>query len=95
MAWCEDTSGDERYVVRIKDLVTGMRVDEPIENAAPHLAWAGSTHLFYIRDDDARRPFEVWRHRLGTDAEDDQLVYREDDESRGCRSARAGTGCGC
>ncbi len=33
-----------------------------------------------MRADDQERPFQVWRHRLGTAADDDQLVFQEDDE---------------
>jgi oligopeptidase B len=32
-----------------------------------------------VRVDDAMRPFQVWRHELGTDPGTDALVYQEDD----------------
>src|SRR5207249_2143385 len=36
--------------------------------------------FFYVRPDKTMRPFQVWRHRLGTDASDDVLVSQEEDE---------------
>src|SRR6185436_380216 len=36
--------------------------------------------IFYSRPDDAMRPWQVWRHVLGTPAADDALVFQEDDD---------------
>ncbi len=44
------------------------------------LAWsAGADVVFYVRMDEAQRPYQLWRHRLGTDPAGDELVYEEDD----------------
>ena len=40
----------------------------------------GSDHFFYTVHDDAYRPFQVWRHALGTPVADDVLVLEEPDE---------------
>ena len=43
-------------------------------------AWANdSRHFFYTRVDEAKRPWQLWRHELGTSSDDDVLVYQEDD----------------
>jgi len=45
------------------------------------LAWANdSATVFYTRVDEAMRPFQLWRHRLGTDPSDDVMVLEEPDE---------------
>lgn len=80
LAYGVDRDGDERYVLHLKDLATGMPIDTPIHDTAAHLAWAGVTHLFYTRYDDSRRPFQVFRHRLGTDPASDVLIMTEEDE---------------
>ena len=36
--------------------------------------------FYYVRPDKAMRPWQVWRHVLGTPAARDQLVFQEDDE---------------
>ena len=52
-----------------------------VDDVTYGLAWADDARTcFYVRPDDAMRPNEVWRHRLGTAAGDDVLVFREDDE---------------
>ena len=45
------------------------------------LAWAndGAT-LFYTRPDDAMRPYQLWRHGVGTAAEADVCVHEERDD---------------
>ncbi len=45
------------------------------------LAWANdNATVFYTRVDTAMRPFQLWRHRLGTDPSADELVLEEADE---------------
>ena len=43
----------------------------PTPSSAPTTARRGrrdERHLFYVKPDDAMRPYQVWRHALGTDA---------------------------
>lgn len=75
-----DVSGDERYTLRVIDLETGQRLPDVVPDTAAGAVWAGAEHVFYARSDDAWRPFEVRRHRLGTVAEDDPVVLSEPDE---------------
>ncbi|MFK5633826.1 MULTISPECIES: S9 family peptidase [unclassified Ornithinimicrobium] len=81
LAYAVDTTGDERFDLRIKDLSTGEVVDEAVTGIGYGTAWStDAAHLFYTRVDDAWRPFQVWRHEVGTPAESDVLVHQEDDE---------------
>ncbi|WP_122260614.1 S9 family peptidase [Ornithinimicrobium cerasi] len=81
LAYAVDTSGDERFDLRVKDLGTGEVVDEAVTGIGYGSAWsADGTYLFYTRVDDAWRPFQVWRHEVGTPADADVLIYQEDDE---------------
>ncbi len=55
------------------------------------LAWsAGADFVFYVRLDEAQRPFRLWRHRLGSDPAGDVLVLEERDRrfSLGAGSTR-------
>lgn len=81
LAYSTDFSGDERFTLRIKDLTTGEDLADEIPGTFYGTAWStdGST-LFYLTVDDAWRPHRVWRHRVGTAATEDTIVYQEDDE---------------
>lgn len=83
LAYSYDTAGDERFTLRVKDLQTGELLDDVLEGIFYGATWAGEDYLFYVRVDDAWRPYQVWRHALGTDASEDVLVYEEPDEKFG------------
>lgn len=79
LAYSTDYKGDERFTLRFKNLETGELLDDEIENVFYGGAWsADGSAFFYTRVDDAWRPFQVYRHTLGT--RDDVLVYEETDE---------------
>jgi oligopeptidase B len=80
LAYSTDFTGDERFTVRFKDLRTGDDLPDVIDEAFYGGAWsADSGTFFYLRIDDAWRPYQVWRHRLGTAVDSDTLVFQEDD----------------
>jgi oligopeptidase B len=81
LAFSADQTGAERYTLRFRDLDRGNDLPDVVENVTYGLAWAADARTcFYVRPDDAVRPHEVWRHRLGTPASDDVLVHSEPDE---------------
>ncbi|MGA4507611.1 S9 family peptidase [Propionibacteriaceae bacterium G1746] len=79
LMWATDNAGDERYDVFLRDLATGQTTALQ-RGVAGNVTWANDKVLLYSRVDEAWRPFQVWRHTLGTDVADDQLVFQEDDE---------------
>jgi oligopeptidase B len=80
LAYATDTVGDERYVVRIKDLRTRALLDDELTNVMGGATWDRTgEHLYYSTVDDAWRPDKIWRHRLGTPQSEDELVYEEKD----------------
>ena len=69
-----------RSTLRIRDTATGQDLPEIIERTYPGSAWsADSRQLFYLVPDELNRPYQVWRHRIGTDASADVLVLAEPD----------------
>jgi oligopeptidase B len=81
LAWSADISGAEIYALRIRDLATGEDLPEVIGRSYPGAAWSSdSEYLFYLVPDALTRPYQVWRHRVGTTAEADELVLEEPDE---------------
>jgi oligopeptidase B len=80
LAYAVDDKGSELYSVRIRDLATGRDLPEIIHDTRGSLVWArDSATLFYVRLDEHQRPLTVYRHRVGTSAADDVLVYEEAD----------------
>ncbi len=80
LLYSTDHDGSERYTMRIRDLRTGDDLDDLIPETHYGTAWAGDEVLFYVRPDASMRPFQVWRHAVGTAADADVLVFEEPDE---------------
>jgi len=80
LAYSLDRTGGELYELRFRDLETGADLPDRIERTYYSGAWsADARHFFYTITDAAYRPYQIWRHELGTDPSADQLVYQEDD----------------
>ncbi|MEP7025121.1 MAG: hypothetical protein ABJB47_15270, partial [Actinomycetota bacterium] len=80
LAWSADTTGAETYALRIRDLATGADLPEVIARSCPGSAWgADSRWLLYLVPDGLHRPWQVWRHRVGTPASADTMVMDEPD----------------
>ncbi len=81
LAYAVDREGSERFALRFRDLDTGEDHPEVVEGVYYSSAWAAdSATFFYVRPDEAMRPWQVWRHRMGTGSGRDALVLQEDDE---------------
>ncbi|KAL1508575.1 hypothetical protein AB1Y20_004674 [Prymnesium parvum] len=93
LAYSIDGSGYETYAIRLKDLRTGEEWEETLRETDGSIAWTSDETLFYVKMDSAHRPFQVWRHALGTSQEADVLVYEDADElfNVGCGTSRDGS----
>jgi oligopeptidase B len=80
LAYAVDDKGSELLTIRIRDLATGEDLPDSIADTRSAIVWArDSQTLFYVRLDANQRPLYVYRHRVGTPAERDVLVYEEKD----------------
>jgi oligopeptidase B len=80
LAYSADTNGSEAYNLVIRDLRGGEFLTDMIPDVVS-VVWAtdGRT-IFYSKRDEARRPYRLFRHTLGTDPSSDALVFEEKDE---------------
>ena len=80
MAYSTDTSGAERFTLRIEDLGNRELLPEIIENTSGNPVWSTDDgSFFYTVVDENWRPYQVRRHVLGTPVKDDAIVYEEHD----------------
>ncbi len=81
LAWSIDTNGSELFELRIRNLETGLDLDDVLVETYYSAAWSSdSTRLFYTTVDDAHRPDRVWRHSLGSAQSEDVQAFHEADE---------------
>ncbi len=81
LAFGTDNVGRRKYTIRFLDLETGEFLPDEIPDVTPNVAWAADDRtLFYTRQDpETLRWNQVFRHTLGTDPSEDELVYEETD----------------
>ena len=82
MAYAIDTVGRRFNTLRFRNLETGEDLPDGIENVTNNGEWANDskTYLYTKQDPETLRWHRVYRHLLGTDPADDELVYEETDE---------------
>jgi oligopeptidase B len=78
-----DTIGRRIYTIKIKNLETNEILSDVIENATGGSVWANDNQtLFYTRQDKVTlRADTVFKHKLGTLATADSLVFEEKDDT--------------
>ena len=82
LAYSVDTSGAENYTVYVKNLNSGKLLEDIIPNASDLMEWGNDNMtLFYSTLDEIKRPYKLYRHKLGTNSSDDSLLYHEKDEA--------------
>ncbi len=82
-AFGTDTVSRRQYFIQIKNLVTGEVYPDRIENTTGGSVWAKDNKtLFYTKKDPVTlRSDKIFKHVLGTPAEEDELIYHEEDET--------------
>jgi oligopeptidase B len=86
VAFGVDTVGRRFYTVRFKNLLSEEMLDDVIPDVTGNMAWANDNRtLFYSKQDpETLRWHRIYRHVLGTEIGDDELVYEETDETFSC-----------
>ncbi len=80
LAYGADFDGSERFTIYFKDLKTKKILKEKITNSSGNFVFSqDGESLFYVRLDESLRPHQVYRHKLGTSSEQDELVFHEKD----------------
>jgi oligopeptidase B len=80
-----DTTGRRQYKLLIKDLKSNKVFKEEVWNTTGGSTWANDNKtLFYVlKDETTLRSEAVYKHRLNTSSDKDELVYEEIDDTFG------------
>jgi oligopeptidase B len=83
LAYAVDTQGRRIHMAYLKNLTTGEMLADALPNVTENLVWANDNKtLFYAKQDETTlRQFQIYRHVIGSDPAEDQLVFQEDDET--------------
>jgi len=80
-----DTVSRRKYTLYIKNLETGNVLSETIPVTTGGATWANDNRtIFYTRkDEQTLRSNQIFRHQIGTNSNNDILVFTEEDETFG------------
>ena len=80
-----DTVSRRQYTIQIKNLETGEIYSDLIENTTGGSVWANDNKtMFYSKKDPVTlRSDKIYRHKFGTEATEDKMVFHEEDETFG------------
>jgi oligopeptidase B len=83
LAYSVDHVSRRQYTLFVKDLNTGGLLPDEIVNTTGQSVWAADNKtLFYVKKDpETLRAAVVMKHKLGTPASEDQVVFDETDET--------------
>ena len=77
-----DTKGSEYYTIYIRDINTKRLVTEEIEETSGSVTFSlDDQYIFYSKLDENHRPRKIYRHKLGTSIQKDQLIFEEKSEA--------------
>ena len=85
VAFALDTIGRRQYTLHIKDLKTNTILGDKVDNCTGSSTWANDNKtLFYtLKNEITLRSEAIYKHKLGTNSDDDQLVFEEKDDTFG------------
>ena len=90
LAYTADYTGFRDYTLYVKDLHTGELTSDRIAKVSS-VAWAADSRtFFYVLEDHAKRPYQLYRHER--DGSADSLIYEETDELFRLRVSRSRSG---
>ena len=77
-----DTKGSEYYTIYIRDINTKKLVTDRIEETSGGITFSlDDQYIFYSKLDENHRPRKIYRHKLGTKVQEDQLIFEEKSEA--------------
>jgi len=83
LAYAVDTQGRRIYTTYFKDLKKGALLSDTLPEVTENFTWANDNKtLFYAKQDPITlRAYQIYRHVLGSDPAQDQMVFEESDET--------------
>ncbi|MDC1200251.1 S9 family peptidase [Pelagibacteraceae bacterium] len=77
-----DTKGSEYYTIYIRDINTKKLVTDKINETSGGITFSlDDQYIFYSKLDENHRPRKIYRHKLGTKVNEDQLIFEEKSEA--------------
>jgi oligopeptidase B len=85
LAYSIDDKGSEYFTIFVRKISDNKIIEEPIPDTAGGITWSyDDQYFFYSKLDKFHRPRQIYRHKLGTNIEEDALIFEEKDDRFTC-----------
>ena len=82
LAYSLDIKGSEYYTIYIRNIITNKLVTEKIEETSGSIIFSlDDKYIFYSKLDENHRPRKIFRHKIGGEVKNDELVFEEKSEA--------------
>ena len=82
LGYALDLKGSEYYTIYIRDIATNKSVTEKIEETSASVTFSlDDKYIFYSKLDEHHRPRKIFRHKIGTSVNKDELIFEEKSEA--------------
>ena len=73
-----DLKGSEYFTIYIRDISTNKLVTEKIEDTSGSITFSlNDEYFFYSKLDEFHRPRKIFRHKIGSNSKEDELIFEE------------------
>ena len=77
-----DLKGSEYYTIYLKDIETDKLISEKIEDTSGSITFSlNDKYIYYSKLDKYHRPRKIFKHKIGSPKNEDQLIFEEKSEA--------------
>ena len=85
LAYSVDDKGSEYFTIFVRKISDNKIIEQTIPDTAGGITWSyDDKYFFYSKLDKFHRPRQIFIHKLGTNINDDRLVFEENDDRFTC-----------
>jgi len=85
LAYSLDLKGSEYFTINVRNISDNKILSEEIKDTSGNITWSlDDKYIYYSKLDEYHRPRKIYRHKIGTPTEKDELIYEEKDEGFTC-----------
>lgn len=90
LAYGYDNQSRRIFKIRFRNLDSGEELNYELPNCTGSAAWSSNgEYVFYTQKDETLRPCKIFRHRIGSKPEEDELMFEETDSTFICSVYRS------
>ena len=88
LAYNIDYNGSENYLLSIEDISSKKIITKEIPYTTGEIIWhTDNQHIYYIALDHNHRPNKIYKHKVGTDYKNDELIFEEKNPAFFCSAS--------